>query len=141
MSDPAATRVASELRLALGRLVRRVRAESGVPLGQLAVLGLLDREGPHTTSDLAAAQRVRHQSMARTVGQLVALGLVAQAPHASDRRKTVLSITAAGRARLEDERTRRVDWLAAAIEDELAPEELRALERGIELLARLARVR
>jgi hypothetical protein len=49
----------------------------------------------------------------------------------------VLSITAAGRARLEGERARRVDWLATTIEDELTRDELRA----IELLARLARVR
>ena len=140
MSSPTATRAAGELRLALGRLVRRVRAESSVPLGQLAVLGVLDREGPRTTSDLAAAQQVRHQSMARTVGQLVALGHVAQAPHPSDGRKTVLSVTAAGRARLEDERTRRVDWLARAIEEQLTPEELRVLRRATALLERLARV-
>jgi DNA-binding MarR family transcriptional regulator len=140
MSEPAATRAASELRLALGGLVRRVRAESGVPFGQLAVLGLLDREGPQTTSDLAAALRVRHQSMARTVGQLVALGDVAQAPHPSDGRKTVLSVTPAGRARLEDERTRRVDWLERAIEDQLTPAELRTLEEATALLERLSRV-
>jgi DNA-binding MarR family transcriptional regulator len=92
--------------------------------------GALPRARLNAASDLRLA-----------VGQLVALGQVAPAPHASDRRKTVLSITAAGRARLEDERTRRVDWLATAIEDELTRDELRALERGIELLGRLARVR
>jgi DNA-binding MarR family transcriptional regulator len=70
------------------------------------------------------------------VGQLVALGHVAPAPHASDGRKTVLSTTAAGRARLE-ERTRRVDWLATTIEDELTRDELRTLERAVELLARV----
>jgi DNA-binding MarR family transcriptional regulator len=138
MSDRAATRAASELRLALGRLVRRVRAESGVPLGQLAVLGLLDREGPQTTSDLAAVQRVRHQSMARTVGQLVALGHVAPEPHPSDKRKTLLSITPAGRDRLEGERARRVDWLARAMEEQLTVDELRLLEQAAVLLARLA---
>jgi DNA-binding MarR family transcriptional regulator len=90
-------------------------------------------------SDLAAAQRVRHQSMARTVGQLVALGHVEQAPHPSDKRKTLILITPGGRARLEGERSRRVDWLARAIEEQLTTEELRALEDATALLQRLAR--
>src|SRR5690242_7477299 len=54
--------LAQEFRETLGRLVRRLRAESGQPpVGQLAVLGRLDREGPASTSDLAAAERMRPQ--------------------------------------------------------------------------------
>lgn len=52
----------------------------------------------------------------------------------------MLSVTPSGRARLEDERTRRVDWLARAIEEQLTPEELRILRRATALLERLARV-
>ena len=105
------------------------------------MLGLLDRDGPRTTSELATAQVVRHQSMARTVAQLVALGLVGQEADPSDGRKTQLSITEAGRARLEAERARRVDWLSDAITHELTADELETLQRGTELLARLARDR
>jgi DNA-binding MarR family transcriptional regulator len=138
MSDDAVVRAAADLRPVLGQLVRRVRAESGVSIGQLAVLGLLDRDGPQSTSELASAQLVRHQSMARTVSQLVQAGAVDQQPHPSDGRKTQLSISALGRDLLEHERERRVDWLADAIGQELAPEELPVLEQAIELLARLA---
>ena len=42
-ADPA--RVASELRVVLGQLVRRLRAEHRFPLSQATVLGRLDREG------------------------------------------------------------------------------------------------
>ncbi|WP_210494851.1 MarR family transcriptional regulator [Patulibacter sp. SYSU D01012] len=109
--DPAA--LAHELRLAIGGLVRTVRAEGAVPLPQLAALGVLDREGPRTTSELAAAAGVRPQSMARTVGGLLDAGMVAGRPHPSDGRKTVLDVTAAGRAALAGER--REDRLAEVI--------------------------
>jgi DNA-binding MarR family transcriptional regulator len=136
-SDVDVARTANELRLVLGRLVRRVRAEAALPLGQGAVLGHLDRTGPMTTSDLAAAERVRPQSMARTVAQLVELGLIRAAPHPTDRRKTLLSATAAGRAALEDQRDRRAGWLAEAIAQQLSPAEQRTLARSVELLGRL----
>jgi DNA-binding MarR family transcriptional regulator len=139
VSADATARAAADLRLALGRLVRRVRAESSVPLGQLAVLGLLERDGPQSTADLAAAQLVRHQSMARTVSLLVRAGAVDQRADPSDGRKTVLRITPAGLLLLEHERERRVDWLARAIAEELGEEELPALVRATDLLARLAR--
>ena len=139
VSADATARAAAYLRLVLGRLVRRVRAESSVPLGQLAVLGLLERDGPQSTADLAAAQLVRHQSMARTVSLLVRAGAVDQRADPSDGRKTVLRITPAGLLLLEHERERRVDWLARAIAGELGEEELPALVRATDLLARLAR--
>jgi hypothetical protein len=67
------------------------------------------------------------------------LGLVAQAPHPSDPRKTLLSLTDAGGERLEDERTRRVDTLAAAMRDHLTADEIRTLRRAAALMERLAR--
>ncbi|HEY6760548.1 MAG TPA: MarR family transcriptional regulator [Baekduia sp.] len=136
--DVDVPRLAADLRLALGHIVRRVRAEAHLPTGQAAALGHLDRVGPMTTSDLAAAERVRPQSMARTVAQLVAAGQIAARPHPTDGRKTLLTITRAGRAALGDQRGRRAGWLAEAIAQELSPSEQRTLARGTALLNRLA---
>jgi len=136
--DADVAETANELRLAVGLLVRRVRAESPFPVGQLAVLGVLDREGPQTTTQLAAAQLVRHQSMARTVAQLVELGWVQAGPHPSDGRKTQLSLTDAGREHLRFVRGRREDWLAGRIVAELTPAERRTLADSASLIARLA---
>lgn len=138
-TDPDPQALAAELRLALGQLVRRVRADSGVPIGRLAVLGLLDREGPRTTSELATAQAVRHQSMTRTVALLEADDMVRRTPHPSDGRKTVVEIAPAGHDALRAERERRVDWLADEIAAALSPAERRRLAEGVELLGRLAR--
>jgi DNA-binding MarR family transcriptional regulator len=138
MTDaPDVARTAADLRLTLGRLARQVRAEASMPMGQTAVLGHLYRTGPMTTSDLAAAERVRPQSMARTVALLVGLGLVEQQPHPTDGRKVLLSVSPAGRAALEEQRERRAGWLAEAIAEKLSPAEQKTLARGVELLARL----
>lgn len=131
------TPLASELRVVLGQLIRRLRAEGGFSLSQGAVLGRLDREGRRSVSDLAAAERVRPQSMAQTVGDMEADGLIRRSPDPGDRRRALVSLTEAGRARLEESRRDRVGWLARAIE-ELPPEDRAAVERAVALLRHLA---
>jgi hypothetical protein len=75
--------LASELRVVLGQLVRRLRTEHRFPLTHGAVLGRLDREGARSTVDLAVAERVRPQSMGQTLAELEAEGLIGAAPCSS----------------------------------------------------------
>ncbi|WP_412751442.1 MarR family winged helix-turn-helix transcriptional regulator [Krasilnikovia sp. M28-CT-15] len=135
MSD--ATQLAAELRLVLGHLVRRVRADDPTPPGVTAVIGLLGRQGPMTTSELAAARRVRPQSMARTVTQVVEQGLAERGTHPVDGRKAPIVLTQAGREVLEQERTRRADWLARAIEDTLSNDDRESLAHAVDLVRQL----
>jgi DNA-binding MarR family transcriptional regulator len=130
--------VASELRVVLGRLVRRLRAEHRFPLSHGAVLGRLDREGPQSVSDLALAERVRPQSMAQTVGELEASGLVQRRPDPNDRRRALVDLTDQGRAALQADRRHREGWLARAIRDELTTDEQALLRDAVEVLDRLA---
>jgi DNA-binding MarR family transcriptional regulator len=130
--------LASELRLILGRLIRRMRSEGRIPIAQLAVLGRLDRGGPTTVSALATAERVRPQSMSHTVGELESDGLVTRRPDPTDRRQLLVELTDAGHASLADERRHREGWLARAIAEDLSAAERRALERALESLRRLA---
>lgn len=138
MPTPDAATVAAELRTAMGKLTRRVKGEDVIPLGQIAVLGALDRDGAMTTSDLAVDQRVRPQSMARAVGLLLDQGLVTRRAHPTDGRKSLVELSPAGRAALEAERGRRAGWLALAIESELTEEERGVLARSAGLMERLA---
>ncbi|WP_415953982.1 MarR family winged helix-turn-helix transcriptional regulator [Streptomyces sp. KLOTTS4A1] len=138
MPLPESTAVAAELRTAMGKLTRRVKLEDQMPLGQVAVLGALDRKGAMTTSELAADQRVRPQSMARAVGLLMEQGLITRRAHPTDGRKSLVELSAAGRALLEEERGRREDWLARAIEAELSEQERELLARSLALVERLA---
>ena len=130
--------VASELREVLGGLVRRLRAEHRFPLSQGAVLGRLDRQGPQGVSDLAKAERIRPQSMAQTVSELEAEGLVERNPDPLDRRRALVRLTAQGRAALYADRRAREGWLAQAIERDLSAGEQAVLSDAVQLLRRLA---
>lgn len=132
-------RTAGELRLVIGQLVRRVRLDDHLVSRLAAVLGYLDRQGPMTTSELAAASNMRAQSMARTVVELVALGYVERQAHPSDGRKLPLTLTDSGRAVLAGERERRAGWLAEAIAQKLSPAEQATLAQGVDLLVKLIR--
>ncbi|MFD7667527.1 MarR family winged helix-turn-helix transcriptional regulator [Streptomyces sp. NPDC059788] len=129
--------LAEELRQSVGELVRAVRVVDAMPPGEAAALGFLDRSGPLTTADLAHLRGVTHQSVAKSVKELVAGGLVRTEPHPGDGRKLLLHITDAGRARLRRERARRAHTLDAAIRELFGPEERRQLRDCVDLLSRL----
>lgn len=130
--------LSSELRVVLGQLLRRLRAEHRFPLGQGSVLGRLDREGTASIGQLAAAERVRPQSMAQTVTDLEAAGLISRRPDPGDGRRTLVDLTEQGRRTLEEDRRDRAGWLASAIQRELSAGERRRLSQALELLRRLA---
>lgn len=129
--------VASELRVVLGQLMRRLRTEHRFPLSHGAVLGRLDRQGPLSTVELASAERVRPQSMGQTLAELETQGLVSRRPDEADGRRTLLELTDAGRQTLAEDRQRREGWLTQAIEQEFSAEEQEVLAQAIPLLARL----
>ncbi len=123
----------------LGQLIRRLRAENTFSISQGAVLARLDREGPQTTSSLATAERVRPQSMAQTVAELQAAGLVSRTPDPTDRRQVLITPTAEGRETLAADRRRREGWLAEAM-SKLTAEEQETLIRAVPLLRRLTQL-
>ncbi|HEX3488899.1 MAG TPA: MarR family transcriptional regulator [Streptosporangiaceae bacterium] len=135
-ADPG--QVAARLRLAVAALVRATRGADVLAPIPAAVLDLLDREGPMTTADLAARRQVRHQTMAATVRELHDLGYVAAVPDGADGRKKLLSLTAAGRAVLDDDRQSRVRRLAEAIGRTLSNDERSALAQALPLVERIS---
>ncbi len=135
-TDPAL--IASELRVVLGRLMRRLRVEHRFPLSHGTVLGRLDREGSQSVSDLAQAESIRPQSMAQTVGDLEHDGLVERRPDPSDGRRALVELTEAGHLALAADRRRREGWLASAIDTEMSPGEQALLQEAVTLLERLA---
>jgi DNA-binding MarR family transcriptional regulator len=129
--------LAADLRGVIGQLIRRLRRENLFPLNQASVLGRLDREGSQSVSDLAAAERVRPQSMAQTVGDLEADGLIERRPDPDDRRRALVLLTPAGKSRIEADRAAREGWLVKAFE-ELPEDDLATIERSVEILHRIA---
>jgi DNA-binding MarR family transcriptional regulator len=142
--DPAggAARLGTDLRAALGPLVRRLRQYrpgGELTLSQTSALVLLDREGPATASELAAREGVRPQSMCTIVGVLAERGLVERTPDPADGRRIVVALSAAGRAGLHGARQERARRLTAAIAEELTEQEQEQLAAAIPLLERITR--
>jgi DNA-binding MarR family transcriptional regulator len=130
--------LASELRVVLGQLMRRLRAEHRFSISQGAVLGRLDRQGTSSIGELATAERVRPQSMAQTVCDLEGLGLIARRPDPADGRRVLVELTELGCETLAEDRRKRDGWLARAIADDVSGEDQEVLQRAVVLLRRLA---
>ncbi|MFT3862704.1 MAG: MarR family transcriptional regulator [Solirubrobacterales bacterium] len=130
--------LSSDLRVVVGQLIRRLRSEQNLfPLNQASVLGRLDRCGPQSVSDLAAAERVRPQSMAQTVGDLEADGLVDRSPDPDDRRRAIVSLSESGKARIEADRRARESWLVKALEA-LPESDRETVAQAVGVLGRIA---
>ncbi|MEU8589215.1 MarR family transcriptional regulator [Streptomyces sp. NPDC048664] len=133
-------RLASDLRLAVGRLTRRLRqahAVGDVSLSGVSVLARLAADGPDSPTSLADLERVRPQAMASTLAVLEQRGLVGRSPDAADGRRSIVAITDEGRTMLAERRSESVHRLAAVLDGFSAPER-DALAAALPLLDRLA---
>ncbi len=94
---PSAVHASQRVRSVIGKLRRRIRAAAGTgdfTLTQASTVGrLLDSTGGLTTSDLAAAEGMRHQSMATTIAALAAEGLVERQRDPEDGRRLLIALT------------------------------------------------
>lgn len=134
-------RTGCDLRVALGRVVRRLRqghAAGELTLSEISVLSRLDREGPTTPGGLADEERVRPQAMGATLAGLEHRELVERRPHAEDGRRVVMSVTAAGTQILLDRRSANTERVARALAEGFSAQEQRRLAEAIPLLERLA---
>ncbi|MEU2618241.1 MarR family transcriptional regulator [Streptomyces sp. NPDC007157] len=138
LSDPSL--LATELRLAVGRMTRRLRqahAVGDVSLSGVSVLARLAADGPDSPTSLAEMERVRPQAMATTLAQLEQRGLVRRTPDAADGRRSIAAVTDEGRAMLAERRSESVQRLANVL-DAFSAEERETLGAAVPLLARLA---
>ncbi|MGA8331739.1 MAG: MarR family transcriptional regulator [Mycobacterium sp.] len=136
----SAAEAARELRVMFSRLRRQLREVAiggGLTPSQTAVLTRLWKEGASSASALAAAERVRPQSMATILTGLDEHGLIQRAPDPDDGRRQVISLTAAGRRRAESDRQVREEWLARALQERYSERERHVINDALSLLARL----
>ncbi|MFC8722335.1 MarR family winged helix-turn-helix transcriptional regulator [Kitasatospora sp. NPDC057198] len=142
-SDPApsALRASQQVRSVIGKLRRRLRAAAGTgdfTLTQASTVGrLLDSETGLTTSDLAVAEGMRHQSMATTIAVLAAQGLVERSRDPEDGRRVLIGLTPEGRRRGEEGRRARGEWLAAELQAKCTEEERQTVIAAMAVLERI----
>ncbi|MBC3841081.1 MarR family transcriptional regulator [Streptacidiphilus sp. 4-A2] len=136
-----ASALAGELRVVLGRLVRRLREQAhghDLTKSQTSVLLRLEREGSSTTTELARTEGVRPQSMAKTVRVLEEAGLVSGSP-TQGRPTDPAAADRGGGGAVPHRAAAKEDWLTHAIGTCLTPDEAARLAEATELLDRLAR--
>lgn len=136
--DSADDELAARLRLAVGRLNRRIRiddSESLPPL-QLSTLVTVELHGPLRLSELARREAVTAPTMSRVLTALDEQGLVARASDPGDARGVLISISDTGRARLQEMRSHRTALIARRL-DRLDDAQRATLEAALPALEAL----
>lgn len=145
MRDGSDVVAAQDLRLAIGRVARRLRQlyaterRSAASFIELGILVHLERDGPASPTTLAAGEGVTTQAIAGVVRELERRGLVERTGSQTDRRRVAVAITDAGRELLISRENAVVDAMISALADEYTPAERHQLESAVPLLNRLAK--
>lgn len=137
----SAAATAREVKVVVSRLRRRIRGlalTDDLSGSQAAVLTRLHKEGPSSTSVLAAAEAVSHQAIGAILAILETRGYIQRSPDPTDGRRQLISVTAAGAAQAENTTSAREEWLARALQDRLTDDERRLVRHAMALLDRLA---
>ncbi|MGH2876516.1 MAG: MarR family winged helix-turn-helix transcriptional regulator [Solirubrobacteraceae bacterium] len=133
---------AARLRIAIGRLSRRLRATAagsaaGMTPTRISVLLTVVREGPIRLSALAESEGLNPTMLSRVISDLCDAGLVARTSDDGDRRAAWAEATEAGEALAQRMRRERTDALNAALEG-VGTSDRRTLIRALPALERLA---
>ncbi|AQW56190.1 MarR family winged helix-turn-helix transcriptional regulator [Streptomyces violaceusniger] len=132
---------ATSIRVALGMLKRRTReavADGQLTTPELSVLAQIDRNGPIAVADLARLQQITPQTMGSTVASLEKHGMLTRTPDPADRRRSLLTVSAAGRDALHSGRDVISERMAVALGESFTDDEVAVLAAAAPLLERLA---
>lgn len=132
------TALAERLRVAVGRLARRLRQHTVGDLtpSQSSLLATLDRRGPMAMSRLAEIEAISRPSTTGIVARLAERGLVVRGDNPEDGRSAIIDISPEGSKLLQHRRHERNAYLARAIES-LSDDERLVLARAAELIERI----
>ena len=133
--------VAAALRTGVHRLVkllrRETRNEAQLSLTERSTMGLLYPDLRLAPSGIARMEKVTTQSMSQVINHLLELDYIIRTPSEDDKRKVLLSLTAAGRADVEQRRRDKQEWLANALHEKISPAEKDLLMEALNLLTKL----
>ncbi|AMB58528.1 MarR family winged helix-turn-helix transcriptional regulator [Microterricola viridarii] len=87
-----------QLAVLLGRDRDESLARHGISSSRAPVLWVISAAGPRTQRELAESLRVSARNVTGLVDALVADGFVSREPHPRDRRATLVTLTATGKA-------------------------------------------
>jgi DNA-binding MarR family transcriptional regulator len=130
--------LAARLRLAVGRLNRRIRIDGheATPPLQLSALVTVEQHGPLRLSELARREAVTAPTMSRVLSALDEQGLVIRTPDPHDARGVRIVLSERGAQRLDEVRNTRNALVARRLA-RLTPEQRRRLHAALPALEAL----
>ena len=142
---PSPALTARDLRIAVGRLGRRLRelyatmptaGEAGFT--EVSLLSRLRREGPTSPGALAEAEHVTAQAVGSVLGVMQRKGLIERAPDPTDGRKLIVTLTEAGEQAFDHRGEEVSEHLAHVLGRAFTARERARLAAAVPLLERLA---
>lgn len=127
----------AELLETLQPILRRIMVERTLSPGKVGILRHVAVNERASAAELAAAVQVSPQAISLATRELEDLGLIQRIPDGTDRRRTWIHPTAAGRRRLAEETQAGRSWLYGAIRERLTPVERKTLAEAIPVLRKL----
>jgi DNA-binding MarR family transcriptional regulator len=135
--------LARDLRLAVGRVARRLRrmyvdTGEGLSFLELAVLHRLDASGSTSPGALAGDEGVTGAAVAATLTHLEAQQLVTRAKAPEDGRRVVVTITPAGQRTLRHREAASLGRIEQVLRDRLSAADRSRLAAAVPLLEKVA---
>lgn len=139
--SPTSMTLAVELYNAIGKLMRKLRKQSGKqPFSstEQATMALLESNHKMLPSELAEAHHISAQGVSQIIQRLFARGCIEKSSDQKDKRKVYLSLTPTGLEELMAIRAARNQWLSQVMEAELDEKQQAVLKAAVGLLNQLA---
>jgi DNA-binding MarR family transcriptional regulator len=141
MAEQKDIQLASELRMVVGRLIKKLRRQSStagkLSLTERSTIALLDQYQELLPNELAAMEKITTQSMSQVLNNLQRLGLINRRVSEIDKRKAIISLSDQGRALIYKARNERDEWLNKALDATCTVEEKALLQKVIGPLTKI----
>jgi DNA-binding MarR family transcriptional regulator len=133
--------IAAKLRVVMSRLIKILRTEMKsddlLSLTERSTLALVYQYTAILPSELSAMEKVTGQSMSQIINKLLSRGYVKKTPSRTDKRKVIITITAAGKKTIDLKRHEKEEWLAKSIFEKTSQQEKNVLVSAIKVLTKL----
>lgn len=123
-----------EIHVLLQRDLARALEGNGLTTARTHLLWELRRLGPTTQQALAAALEVSPRNVTGLVDGLESSGFVVRAPHPTDRRATLVSLTELGELTMGEMATQHVE-LSQQLVGDMSQADVRKLAKGLDTVA------
>jgi len=120
------------------RLRRQVNTPDQISLTEVNVVSLLiHSKEPMSPSELCAQLNISSQFMSQILNRLDSIGFLIRKPSVADKRKTLISVSKTGFAKIDEMRQQKEEWLANLIADNFNADQKKVIQQALDLLGGL----